>query len=452
MNTLKEKVVGSWYGMAVGDAMGLAVRGLKPETVRQLFGAMDGFKDVRPFLGKGIKRFSMQGLYGIQTQSALVIADCLLKNKSGRVKKDILELWVRLSAGGPEHYLGVYRRPESGFSKAIGSLMESSSARVAEHDRSDASFSAMGIPVGLIYRDRTEEAIGLSVEIGLLMSRNLCEVTGVALAGYLAGRLLLLDPGEGDSPLTENDAERVLFDAEELCRKAEARFGEAASELWEQTADPERGMLEYTLRGLRENWSLGFDDLVSWICQNASGLLKTKITNPAQGHVLTLIPLALVLALREGIGFDSALTRGLSMGKEADKTGVLVGAWAGALYGWSRIPQTWRSGLVNGKEIRLRGESLFSGRLPRNVKDLYEMELGLTAKEYEMGKKFFPRPASKFTRPTPRPALSWEDDTGDETALPEKSDVAGWRKFQKDKSKMKRDRRKHLKQGNDDYE
>ena len=89
MSTLKEKIVGSWYGMAVGDAMGLAIKGLKAATVRQMFGTMDGFKDVRPFLGKGIKRFKMPGLYGAQTQSALAAGDCLLKNKKKRGAGDL---------------------------------------------------------------------------------------------------------------------------------------------------------------------------------------------------------------------------------------------------------------------------------------------------------------------------------------------------------------------------
>ena len=66
----------------------LSAKSMKPETVRQLFGSMDGFKDVRPFIGKGIKRFKMQGLYGGQTQSALVIADSLLKNKKGETSEN----------------------------------------------------------------------------------------------------------------------------------------------------------------------------------------------------------------------------------------------------------------------------------------------------------------------------------------------------------------------------
>ena len=42
--------------MAVGDAMGLSAKSMKPETIQQLFGSMNSFKDVRPFIGKGIKR------------------------------------------------------------------------------------------------------------------------------------------------------------------------------------------------------------------------------------------------------------------------------------------------------------------------------------------------------------------------------------------------------------
>ena len=49
--------------MALGDAMGLSAKCMKPETIQQLFGSMNSFKDVRPFIGKGIKRLKMQGLY-----------------------------------------------------------------------------------------------------------------------------------------------------------------------------------------------------------------------------------------------------------------------------------------------------------------------------------------------------------------------------------------------------
>ena len=50
MISLKDKVVGSYYGMALGNAMGLSAKSLKPETIQQLFGSMDGFKDVIPYI------------------------------------------------------------------------------------------------------------------------------------------------------------------------------------------------------------------------------------------------------------------------------------------------------------------------------------------------------------------------------------------------------------------
>ena len=75
MKNFQDKVVGCFFGMAVGDAMGTGVRGLKREAVTQCFKRMDDYKDVRPFLGKGIKQYRMQGLYSSQTQSALVVTD-----------------------------------------------------------------------------------------------------------------------------------------------------------------------------------------------------------------------------------------------------------------------------------------------------------------------------------------------------------------------------------------
>jgi len=45
----KDKKIGSWFGMAVGDAMGRSAKGLKPAAIRQIFGTMDDFKDY----GKG---------------------------------------------------------------------------------------------------------------------------------------------------------------------------------------------------------------------------------------------------------------------------------------------------------------------------------------------------------------------------------------------------------------
>jgi len=443
---IKDKVIGSWCGMAIGDAMGLSAKSMKPETVKQLFGAMNSFKDVSPFIDKGVKRFKMKGLYGIQTQSSLVIADILLKNKKLSTKK-IAELLIELSVGGPEYYFGVYRHSDKSFSQLIDSLKEKQSQAI-EHNQADATFLTMGIPAGLLHRGQPEMGTFLNIGIGLIMSRNLCEVTGLAITGYLVSRLLLLEPGIEESSL---HTEQILIDVEEYCHKIEARIQETSPILWHQTPELERGMLQQTIKNLRERWDLNYDELLNWTCQNASNLHKTKITSPAQSYVLTLLPLCLILVLRKNSTFDSSLTSGLNMGKEANKLGALTGVLAGAIYGWEGIPKLWRSGLVNIKEIRMRGDGLFSGRFPKAAKNLYEMELGLTTKEFDVGKKYFLKSPVKHFRLTPRPKLYWKGEDENESIIPDKSDIFNWRKFEKDKSKAKKERRKHLKKNDSDY-
>ncbi len=91
MDSLRDKILGSWCGMAAGDALGLAVRGMKPQAIRQCFREFDGYQDVRPFIGKGIKHYRMRGLYGTQTQCALAVCEAFLKNKKTGILKKIIQ-------------------------------------------------------------------------------------------------------------------------------------------------------------------------------------------------------------------------------------------------------------------------------------------------------------------------------------------------------------------------
>ena len=76
-----DKVMGCFLGMAVGDAMGRSVNGLKPEAISQIFGTIEDYQDVKNLVGKGIKRYRMKGLYGAPTQCALAVCDGVLTNK-----------------------------------------------------------------------------------------------------------------------------------------------------------------------------------------------------------------------------------------------------------------------------------------------------------------------------------------------------------------------------------
>ncbi|MFQ5450981.1 MAG: ADP-ribosylglycohydrolase family protein [Nitrospinaceae bacterium] len=444
MEFLKDKVIGSWVGMAVGEAMGLAVKGLKPETIHQLFREMDGFKEVGPFLGKGIKHYRMQGLYGAQTQMALAVCDCLLKSRKVRAE-NLSELFQRLSSNGPENYLGVFRNPEGAFRKSLEWYSDEPLPFPAEQNTAGCGYAVMTIPIALFHRKSSPAMLEQCLESILLMSRNPMEVFAGVLSAYLVTRFLAMEPpGDGGAAPNEQAATLLEAAAGECYKETQAIYSDRFPEVWEAFDDKIRAALPRTLQVLADRFHMEREQLVPWICQNASELLHLPISSPAQGHVLTLLPLALVLVLQEGTDFQGTLTRALNMGKEAHKLGALAGAWAGAIHGFAAIPEAWKSGLVNAREIKARGEALFMRRAPKGLKDLYGMELGLTQKESEERKRYMPKRAHKPAKKIPAAADAREGE-GEDSSIPRKEDAAQWRKFQKDKTRMKRDRRRHLK-------
>ena len=112
------------------------------------------------------------------------------------------------------------------------------------------------------------------------------------------------------------------------------------------------------------------------------------------------------------------LTETLNLGREADKRGALVGAWAGALHGFSGIPDSWKSGLVNGREIRLRGEALAKRKKGLAGRDLLEMELGLTQKEAEERRKYLPKEARKSAKQSPVLEDLWLEEEAESEPVP----------------------------------
>ena len=159
---------------------------------------------------------------------------------------------------------------------------------------------------------------------------------------------------------------------------------------------------------------------------------------------LTLLPLALGHLLMRGGDFAPVLTGTLNLGREADKLGALVGAWAGALHGFSGIPDSWKSGLVNGREIRLRGEALAKRKKGLAGRDLLEMELGLTQKEAEERRKYLPKEARKSVNKSTVLEDLWLEGEAEDSLPQLREDPRRWRQFEKDKTRKKRDRRRNL--------
>ena len=434
MSDLKDKILGSWIGMAVGDALGQSVKGLKPETVKQYFRQVDGYHDVRSFIGKGIKQYRMAGLYGVQTQRALAVCDSLLKTKKPN-GEDLSDLLVRLSAHGPENYFGVFRRPEGCFYKSVQDLPNRSVPLQADQASAYACYFSMAIPLALYQQRPSKTLMQYCVETTLLLSRHPWEVVGTAVTGWITVRLL------NERELPEGTA--FLKETSEFCKTVETWYRENYPDrfvLPEKNAEA----MSRTFEELAVRHKDAPENVSAWICDNASSYIGTKIVHATQGHALTILPLALVRLLAPGQNFASTMTGTLNLGREADKLGALIGCWAGAVYGLSGISQDWQSKLVNGKEIKLRGEALAKRKKGVVGKDLLDMELGLTQKEAEERRKYMPRELAKSAKKASVLEDLWLEEENEETIPQLKEDPRRWREFERDKTRKKRDRRRNL--------
>ena len=231
----------------------------------------------------------------------------------------------------------------------------------------------------------------------------------------------------------------ILQEAEEICQQAEAEYLQRFPES-EDGGTKGSNALSGALKGLADKSQE--PDFLHWLCEYANTFTRLEIRHPSQGFVLTLLPLALhCVLLPPESGFASTLPHSLSHGRETEMLGALVGAWAGALYGFDKIPATWKSGLVNAKEIRLRAEAISAGRTKKEQKHLFDMEAGMTAKEFEEGKRCLTKEIKKSSRTQMQSLDLWDEE---ESSAPSKEDRAKWRKLQKEKTKSKRDRRKNI--------
>tara|TARA_B100000749_G_scaffold169371_1_gene130475 strand:+ start:1844 stop:3160 length:1317 start_codon:yes stop_codon:yes gene_type:complete len=427
----KDKIIGSWFGMAVGDAMGRSAKGLKPAAIRQIFGTMDDFKDVRPMMGKGIKNYRMQGLYGAPTQCALAVCDALLNNKKQFLQGSVKN-FQQLAKAGPEGYFGIYRNHSACLWRAVDLLDDLEDGQVSEQNSSTSLFTTLAVPLALFQGKWSKTLARQCFETCLLMSRNRFEVVGTVLTGFLVTRFLALQPEENLLPSVRQD---ILPEAEEICQQAEAEYQQRFPES-EDGGLKGKNALSGALRGLADK------SFLPWLSEYANTFTRSEIRYPSQGFVLTLLPLALhCVLLPPKPDFASTLTHSLGNGRETEMLGALVGALAGALYGFDNIPAGWKSGLVNAKEIRLRAEALSARRGKKEQKHLFDMEAGLTAKEFEEGKRCLTKETKKPSRTQMQLLDLWDEE---ESSLPSKEDRAQWRKLQKEKTKSKRDRRKNI--------
>ena len=177
MDSNPEEVMGCFLGMAVGDAMGRAVKGLKPEAIRQIFGTIEDYKDVRNIIGKGTRNYRMQGLYGAPTQCALAVCDGILKNKKKFIEETVNN-FKNLSNGGPENYFGAFRSSESHLWKAVNLLDDRLLAEPTLLSSATGSFTSLSVPLALFYKNWSKTLASQCFQLAMVFSSHPLEIVG----------------------------------------------------------------------------------------------------------------------------------------------------------------------------------------------------------------------------------------------------------------------------------
>jgi len=431
MDSNPEEVMGCFLGMAVGDAMGRAVKGLKPEAIRQIFGTIEDYKDVRNIIGKGIKNYRMQGLYGAPTQCALAACDSILENKKKFIEETVRN-FKNLSKGGPENYFGAFRSSESYLWKAVDLLDDRLFAEPAPLSPATGLFTSISVPLALFYKNWSKTLASQCFQLAMVFSSHPLEIIGSVLNGFLVTRFLRM---EGSELIQKR--KKILQEAVEVCVQVEMEYQSSFNVFENEWIIKSKNAFSRTLQGLIVQIEKPEKEVLQWIVENANSYSNREIKYASQGFVLNLILLALYWILNREKDFSLASI--LRQGRETEKLGALVGAWTGALQGAQAIPENLKTGLVNGREIRLRGDALFHRRMNKDAKVLVDMEIGLTNKEAEEAKRCLPKETRKVIR-----SIKIDFSEDEEDIVPSKEDRAHWRKFQKEKTKAKRDRRKNL--------
>ena len=120
-----ERILGCLLGMAIGDALGAPLQGMKAGRVVQLFGRVDDYLDADIAHPGKPGRWTPKGLHAANTQLALALGDALLLT-GVESRDEFVENIERLASRGEGPY-GALRGLSSDLRAAIGRLRESES-------------------------------------------------------------------------------------------------------------------------------------------------------------------------------------------------------------------------------------------------------------------------------------------------------------------------------------
>lgn len=385
-------------GLAVGDALGAPVAGLRGGHILQLYGEITGYVDPEVAWKQKPHRWRRPGLYSGDAQQALALADTLVKCRGFDLAYFAGRL-TELARAETGEALGGHRGLGTNFRAVLQALEQGVPLTEAGQPSAGLGAMARSAPCGLYFAGNSEALMRAAVEQGLLTHRD---PRSLVMAALVAQAVSLSVTGVWDRTKPRERLQEIASVAEEAERLVEKeyihripvscmdRFGLAASALRLLPRLPDLPRPE-----------MAFAQIVA---EANRQFPEHKITEPGQGFVMAAGISALYIALTAS-DYEDAVKTAIRLGKDTDAMAAIAGAILAARFGEDAIPAPWKRGLVNAGQVALRGDALFHRSSEGlGLKDFVSMETELTRGEAQARAELIAKLTRRgeFTPPAPR--------------------------------------------------
>lgn len=358
--------------MAVGDALGAPLEGLTSQQIRTYYGHVTGYVDgVRAWRRKSF-RWKLKGLYTDDTQQALVLGESLIR--FGRIDGEWVANTYREMANPRGLYLGAHRGVGTTFKEVLEDLERGVPLGESGQDSPGIGAAMRIAPLGLFYRNDPDALLGAVLDASLMTHRDIRSLAGAFAVACAVRRMAM---GEERAP-------SLLFKLAHEVSLAEREMARSHTAAVRGLRD-HRHAMSVAIANVESLLERPRDQAYSLIVEEANRHGPDKdCRRPTKGFPAACIP-ACLYVLMVTDSFEEALTEVVNLGGDADTTGAMLGAMAGAHYGEAAIPQHWLDGLRNREGLQIRADGLTDRESfdPAVLPDLVETEKQLSKLEVE---------------------------------------------------------------------
>lgn len=361
---------GAMLGMAVGDALGAALEGLGPQQIRTHYGVVRHYVDGYRAWRRKKERWRLPGLYTDNTQQALAVAETLIECGEMRAVH-LAELWKKMYRTNVESSTGsfpngVHRNISRNFKKTLEMLKMGISHAEVSQPSAGLGAAVRVVPLAIAYRTDADHLYHAVVESSMVTHCDIRSVSASLAVAFAIARLL---NGEPRNP-------SFLFHVAADTSKSERRL---AQEFPDRLCGLDKHLhsISRCIAKAEESLEKPREEALRAIVAEAD---RHGPNAPCRRPTIGFAPASLATCFYQLIISDSfveGLSEMINLGGDADSTGAIIGALAGAHFGDDEIPQDWLTDLHGQEGIRQRAEAIFEMKLAssfRNIPDLIETE------------------------------------------------------------------------------